>query len=138
MFGMLRTADFLLLFLPVRAVGTLFKQWIPDTNYKNKTNWEKGDIPCGYDIVEFVETMHAVLEMRLPIDGEFILNSGAGFSATGGHDPGCGAGVTIRFKDSQSLRWFNPALWAAAASSSDLQSGNFFFSVREESAPSPR
>lgn len=144
MFGMLRTADLLLLFLAVGAADALYKQWIPDTNYENKTNWDKGDVPCGNDIVQFlaqrkvsvfVEAMHAVQEMRLPIDGEFILNSGAGFSATSGRDPGCGAGVTVRFKDSESLRWFDPALWQAATSSEDLQSGNFLFSVHEESAP---
>lgn len=141
---MLRTAHVLLLILAVGAADALYKRWIPDTNYENKTNWDKGDVPCGNDIVEFlaqakvsvfVETMHAVHEMRLPIDGEFILKAGAGFSATSGHDPGCAAGVTARFKDSESLRWFNPALWQAASSSEDLQSGNFMFSVHEESAP---
>lgn len=144
LFGMLRTADILLLFLTVGAADALYKQWIPDTNYENKTNWDKGDVPCGNDIVEFmaqrkvsvfVETVHAVQEMRLPIDGEFILNSGAGFSAAGGYDPGCGAGVTARFRDPESLRWFNPALWQAAMASEDLQSGNVLFSVHEESAP---
>lgn len=140
----MRTADVLLLFLAVGVADGLYKQWIPDTNYENKTNWDKGDVPCGNDIVEFlaqrkvsvfVETVHAVQEMRLPIDGEFILNPGAGFSATSGHDPGCGAGVTVRFKDIESLRWFNPALWQAASSSEDLQSGNFLFSVHEDSTP---
>lgn len=142
-FGMLRTTA-VLLFLAVGAADALYKQWIPDTNYENKTNWDKGDVPCGNDIVEFsaqrkvsvfVETMHAIQEMRLPIDGEFILDSGAGFYANSGQDPGCGAGLTVRFKDSESLRWFNPALWQAAASSDDLQSGNFLFSVHEESVP---
>lgn len=145
LFGMLRTADLLLLLLlAVGAAEGLYKQWIPDTNYENKSNWDKGDVPCGTDIVEFlaqrkvsvfVETMHAVQEMKLPIDGEFILESGAGFSASGGHDADCGAGATVRFKDSESLRWFNPALWQAATSSEDLQSGNFLFSVHEESVP---
>lgn len=143
-FRMLRAADVLLLLLVVGQADALYKQWIPDTNYENKTNWDKGDVPCGNDIVEFsaqrkvsvfVKTMHAVHEMRLPIDGEFIFNSGAGFYATAERDPGCGAGVTTRFKDSESLRWFNPALWQGAASSDDLQSGNVLFSVHEESAP---
>lgn len=137
-------ATAVLLFLAAGTADALYKQWIPDTNYENKTNWDKGDVPCGSDVVEFsaqrkvsvfVETMHAIQEMRLPIDGEFILVSGAGFYATSGQDPGCGAGVTARFKDSESLRWFNPALWQAAASSGDLESGNFLFSVHEESIP---
>lgn len=144
MFGMLRTAGVLLLFLAVGAAEALYKQWIPDTNCENKSNWDKGDVPCGNDIAEFlakrnvsvfVETMRAVQEMRLPIDGEFILNSGAGFSAAGGHDPGCGAGATVRFKDPKALRWLNPALWQAATASEDLQSGNLLSSVHEESAP---
>uniref|UniRef100_A0AAZ3NRS9 Protein amnionless n=1 Tax=Oncorhynchus tshawytscha TaxID=74940 RepID=A0AAZ3NRS9_ONCTS len=60
--------------------------WIPDTNYENKTNWDKGSVPCGNDIVQFsaqrkvsvyVETVHSVQEIQLPVDGEFILPSGA-------------------------------------------------------------
>lgn len=67
------------------AADALYKQWIPDTNYENKTNWDKGSVPCGNDIVQFsaqrkvsvyVETVHSVQEMRLPVDGEFILPSG--------------------------------------------------------------
>lgn len=55
----------------------------------------------------FVESAHALQETRLPVDGGFILNLGAGFSATSGHDPGWGAGVNVRFEDPESLRWFN-------------------------------
>uniref|UniRef100_A0A8P4KAI9 Protein amnionless n=1 Tax=Dicentrarchus labrax TaxID=13489 RepID=A0A8P4KAI9_DICLA len=134
----------LLLFCLVGAANALYKQWIPDTNYENKTNWDKEEVPCGNDIVKFsaqrkvsvfVETTHAVQEMKLPVDGEFILNSGAGFYVVAGQDPGCGAGVTTQFKDSESLQWFNPALWQAAAALDDLQRGNFLFSVHEESVP---
>ncbi|XP_059204343.1 protein amnionless [Centropristis striata] len=142
---MLKTPDVLLLFLcVVGAADALHKQWIPDTNYENKTNWDKDAVPCGNDRVQFlaqrkvsvfVETTHAVQEMRLPVEGEFILNSGAGFYVVSGQDPGCGAGVTTQFKDSESLKWFNPALWQAAATLDDLQRGNFLFSVHEESVP---
>lgn len=141
---MLKTPDMLLLFCLVGATGALYKQWIPDTNYENKTNWDKEAVPCGNDIVQFsaqrkvsvfVETTHAVQEMRLPTDGEFILNSGAGFYVVSGQEPGCGAGVTTQFKDSESLQWFNPALWQAAVSLDDLQRGNVLFSVHEESVP---
>lgn len=141
---MLGTKDVLLLFSLVGTVGALYKRWIPNTNYENKTNWDKGAVPCGNDRVEFlaqrkvsvfVETMHAVQEMRLPVDGEFILNPGAGFYVISGKDPSCGAGVTAKFRDSESLQWYNPALWQAAATSDDLHSGNLLFSVHEESVP---
>ncbi|XP_021412010.2 protein amnionless-like [Oncorhynchus mykiss] len=126
------------------AADALYKQWIPDTNYENKTNWDKGSVPCGNDIVQFsaqrkvsvyVETVHSVQEIRLPVDGEFILPSGGGFTVSNGGDPGCGAGVTAQFKDAESLQWFDPALWQAAESSDDLEKGRFLFSVHEESVP---
>ncbi|TDH02950.1 hypothetical protein EPR50_G00158110 [Perca flavescens] len=141
---MLKSPDMLIFFCLVGAAGALHKQWIPDTNYENKTNWDKENVPCGNDIVQFpaqrkvsvfVETTHAVQEMKLPVDGEFILDSGAGFYVVRGQDSGCGAGVTTQFKDSESLQWFNPALWQAAATQDDLQRGNFLFSVHEESVP---
>ncbi|KAF7202206.1 protein amnionless [Nothobranchius furzeri] len=140
---MLRT-QVLLLFCLARATNAIYKQWIPDTNYENKTNWDKGDVPCGNDRVHFssqskvsvfVETMHAVQEILLPINGEFILNPGAGFYVVSGQDPSCGGGVTTNFKDSDSLQWFNPALWQTAATQNDLHQGNFLFSVHEESVP---
>lgn len=141
---MLKTPDVLLLVCLVGAASALYKRWIPDTNYENETNWDTGAVPCGSDAAEFsagrhvsvfVETTHAVREMRLPLDGEFILNSGAGFYAASRPDPSCGAGVTTRFKDSESLQWFDPALWQAAATLDDLQRGNLLFSVHEESVP---
>lgn len=144
LFKMVKTTDVLLLFCLVGAAGALYKQWIPDTNYENKTNWDKDDVPCGNDIVQFVaqrkvsvfvETPHAVQEMRMPVDGEFILNSGAGFYVVGGQDADCGTGITAEFKDSETLQWFNPTLWQTAATLNDLQQGSFLFSVHEESVP---
>lgn len=141
---MLGTKDLLLLFSLIGAASGLYKQWIPNTNYENETNWDKGTVPCGNDRVEFlaqrkvsvfVETVHAVQEMRLPIDGEFILNPGAGFYVISGKDPSCGAGVTANFRDSESLQWYDPALWQAAATSDDLHGGNLLFAVHEESVP---
>ncbi|KAM4598571.1 protein amnionless [Polymixia lowei] len=136
--------DVFLLLCLVGATNALYKQWIPDTNYENKTNWDKGVVPCGNDKVQFsaqrkvsvyVETTHSVQEMRLPVDGEFILNSGAGFYIGGGQEPGCGAGANTQFKDSESLQWFNPALWQAAATLDGLQKGRLLFAVHEESVP---
>ncbi|XP_024920527.1 protein amnionless [Cynoglossus semilaevis] len=141
---MMTTTDLLLLSCLTGAAGALYKQWIPDTNYENKTNWDKGDVPCGSDKVwfsaqrkvsVFVKTTHAVQEMRLPMDGEFILNSGAGFYVMAGQDPGCGQGVMTKFKDSDSLKWLDPALWQGAVTVDDLQRENFLFSVHEESVP---
>lgn len=141
---MLKTLDLLFFFCLFGTVGALYKQWIPDTNFENQTNWDRGVVPCGNDIAHFpaewkvsvfVETTHAVKELRLPIVGEFILNSGAGFFVTNGQDPGCGAGATIKFKNSDSPQWFNPALWQSAATQEDLQNNNFLFSVHEESVP---
>ncbi|KAJ7989805.1 hypothetical protein DPEC_G00308310 [Dallia pectoralis] len=126
------------------AAESLYKQWIPDTNYGNETNWDKGSVPCGNDIVQFlaqrkvsvyVETVYSIKEMRFPEDGEFILPSGGGFTVNSGGEPGCGAGVTTQFKDAQSLQWFDPALWKTAASSDDLEKGRLLFSVHEESVP---
>lgn len=143
-FKMLKMAQVLLICCLVGATNALYKQWIPDTNYENKTNWDKGEVPCGSDTVQFssqrkvsvfVETTHAVQEMTLPMDGEIILNSGAGFYVISGQDPDCGAGVMTKFKDADSLQWFNPALWQAAATLNDLQDGHFLFSVHEESVP---
>ncbi|KAM6957036.1 protein amnionless [Aplochiton taeniatus] len=128
----------------VGATNALYKQWIPDTNYENKTNWDNGVVPCGADRVSFsahgkvavyVETIHSVQEMRLPVVGEFILNSGSGFYVGGGAEPGCGAGVAVLFKDSEALQWFNPALWQAASTMEDLEKGRHLFSVHEQSVP---
>lgn len=131
-----------LCFLPF--ANSLYKQWIPDTNFENATNWDKGSIPCGSDQVVFlaqrkvsvyVETAHTITGMNLPMDGEFILTSGAGFSVRDGGDPGCGSGITVQFKDCESLKWFDPSLWVAASTFEDLHRGTYKFSVHEESVP---
>uniref|UniRef100_A0A8C6T8M2 Protein amnionless n=1 Tax=Neogobius melanostomus TaxID=47308 RepID=A0A8C6T8M2_9GOBI len=121
----------------------LYKQWIPDTNFENQTNWNTGVIPCGDAVAHFpaqrkvsvfVETAHAVKELRLPIVGEFIFNSGAGFFVPNGHEPGCES-TTIKFKNTDLTKWFDPALWQSAATQDDLENKNFVFSVHEESVP---
>ncbi|XP_077086760.1 protein amnionless [Siphateles boraxobius] len=122
----------------------LYKQWIPDTNFENATNWDKGSVPCRNDQVVFqaqrkvsvyVETSHTLTGMSLPVDGQLILASGSGFSVRDGGDPGCGSGVTAQFKDPESLKWFDPSLWLAATSIDDLHRGTYQFSVHEESVP---
>lgn len=134
-----------LLFLCILPfANALYKQWIPDTNFENATNWDKGSVPCGNDQVVFlaqrkvsvyVETAHTITAMSLPVDGQLILASGAGFTVREGGDPGCGSGVTAQFKDPESLKWFDPSLWVAATSIDDLHRGTYEFSVHEESVP---
>ncbi|KAL2101944.1 hypothetical protein ACEWY4_003705 [Coilia grayii] len=140
---LLRTAALVWLSL-LSPASALYKQWIPDTNYGNATNWDKGSVPCGTDRVHFaagrhvsvyVETVYSVLEMTLPVDGELILAPGAAFVSSNGQDPGCGAGVTATFKDSEGFRWFDPELWRAAATWDDLQASRYLFAVHEESVP---
>lgn len=135
------------LFILLSTLGSacaLYKQWVPDTNFENATNWDKGSVPCGSDQVVFpasgkvavyVEAVHMFSGMSLPVDGEFILASGAGFSTREGQDPSCGAGVTTHFRDPDSLRWLDPALWKAASSSDHLQNGPYLFFVHEETIP---
>lgn len=140
---MLKTRDMLFFFFVVCTADALYKQWIPDTNFENQTNWDTGVVPCGEAIAHFpaerkvsvfVETAHAVKELRLPIVGEFIFNSGAGFSVPSGNAPGCESS-TVKFKNPDSFKWFDPALWQAAATQDDLQKNKFIFSVHEESVP---
>ncbi|XP_051988993.1 protein amnionless-like [Xyrauchen texanus] len=136
--------NILLVFCILPFANALYKQWIPDTNFENATNWDKGSIPCGSDQVVFlaqreisvyVETAHTITGMSLPMDGELILVSGAGFSVQESGDPSCGSGVTAEFKDCESLHWFDPSLWVAATTFDDLHQGTYQFSVHEESVP---
>ncbi|XP_028843336.1 protein amnionless [Denticeps clupeoides] len=133
----------LVLLLSLPAALALYKQWIPDTNYETAANWDKGAVPCGRDTVQFaagrkvsvyVKAVHSALEMRLPVDGEMILSSGAAFVSSDGSDPAC-EGVWTAFRDAEGPRWLDPGLWSSAASWDDLQNGRFLFSVHEESVP---
>ncbi|KAJ0058059.1 hypothetical protein NL108_007331 [Boleophthalmus pectinirostris] len=140
---MLTTVDMLLFLCLICTADALYKQWIPDTNFENGTNWDGGVVPCGKSVADFaaeskvsvfVETAHAVKELRLPIFGEFILNSGAGFFVSNENEPGCESS-TIKFKNPDSLKWFDPTLWQSATTQDDLLNKNFLFSVHEESIP---
>ncbi|XP_007242944.3 protein amnionless [Astyanax mexicanus] len=126
------------------SVGGVYKQWIPDTNFENATNWDKGSVPCGSDqavfpaqgkVAVYVGLVHTLAGLSLPVDGEFVLAPGAGFSIRVGQDPSCGAGGTTQFKDVESLKWFDPDLWSAASSVDDFQKGSYLFFVHEESVP---
>lgn len=139
---MLKILNMLFFFSLICTASALYKQWIPNTNFENHTNWDTGVVPCGNAIAHFqaenkvsvfVETAHAVKELRLPIVGEFIFNSGAGFFVPNGNEPGCES-TTVTFKI-PSTKWFDPALWKTAATHDDLLNENFIFAVHEDSVP---
>uniref|UniRef100_A0A8W4F9C4 Protein amnionless n=1 Tax=Sus scrofa TaxID=9823 RepID=A0A8W4F9C4_PIG len=66
----------------------------------------------------------------LPLDGEFVLASGAGFSAqnTGSHLD-CSAGASALFLDPDRFLWHDPRLWSAG------DAGRSLFSVDAERVP---
>lgn len=136
--------DLFILLSMLGSACALYKQWIPDTNFENATNWDKGSVPCGSDQVVFpasgkvavyVDTAHTLSGMGLPTDGEFILATGAGFSIREGPDPSCGESGTTYFRDPDSQKWLDPALWKAASSLEHMQSGPYLFFVHEETVP---
>uniref|UniRef100_A0A8C3NG65 Protein amnionless n=1 Tax=Geospiza parvula TaxID=87175 RepID=A0A8C3NG65_GEOPR len=81
------------------ATAAVYKQWIPNTNFETASNWDKGRVPCARDVVHFekdkvvsvfVGSPHALTDMYLPLNGEFLLATGAAFTAfDGSWDPGC-------------------------------------------------
>ncbi|NXW01241.1 AMNLS protein, partial [Fregetta grallaria] len=72
----------------------------------------------------------------LPLNGELVLASGAGFAAfDGSWDPGCDSGATVRFADAEHHSWFDPTLWQAVSPSGELEPGRRIFSVDEERVP---
>ncbi|KAM9711929.1 protein amnionless isoform 3-T3 [Dama dama] len=66
----------------------------------------------------------------LPLDGEFVLASGAGFGATdAGSRPDCGTGARARFLDPDRFLWLDPLLWRPGDAARGL------FSVDAERVP---
>ncbi|XP_067411123.1 protein amnionless isoform X2 [Emydura macquarii macquarii] len=127
------------------APVAVYKQWIPNTNFENASNWDKDRLPCANDMVlfksnevisVFVQSSHSLTDMYLPLNGEFIMAPGAGFAAfDGSWDPGCDTGSDITFIDAEKYKWHDPALWHAATSLADLEQGNYIFTVDEERVP---
>ncbi|KAF3830841.1 hypothetical protein GH733_002079 [Mirounga leonina] len=79
---------------------------------------------------------HSISDMLLPRDGEFVLASGAGFSAPdASRDPGCGTGTRARpgapalFLDADRFSWHDPRLWRSGDAAQGL------FSVDAERVP---
>ncbi|XP_009635168.1 protein amnionless [Egretta garzetta] len=127
------------------AAVAVYKQWIPNTNFETASNWDKGRIPCASDVVHFekdkvvsvfVRSPHVLTDMYLPLNGELVLASGAGFAAfDGSWDPGCNSGATLRFADAEHRAWFDPTLWQAVSPGGELLPGGRTFSVDEERVP---
>ncbi|KAM4690538.1 protein amnionless [Rhinophrynus dorsalis] len=128
----------------VRFTDAIYKQWIPNTNFENASNWNGQRVPCSQDKVVFennkkvsvyVQSRHSLTDMYLPWDGELILAPGAGFSASSGDEADCEKGSTTTFNDADRYQWFDPTLWNSALSIDDLESGKSLFSVDSERVP---
>uniref|UniRef100_A0A8B9PXJ4 Protein amnionless n=1 Tax=Apteryx owenii TaxID=8824 RepID=A0A8B9PXJ4_APTOW len=115
------------------AAGAVYKRWLPNTNFETASNWDEGRVPCAGDVIHFDRDK---VPLYLPLNGEFILASGAGFAAfDGSWDPRCDSGSAARFGDAEGFAWFDPALWQTAASPGELQQGGRIFAVDEERVP---
>ncbi|XP_036887037.1 protein amnionless isoform X1 [Sturnira hondurensis] len=116
-----------------------YKIWVPDTDFDTADNWSQNRTPCAGAAVEFpadkmasvlVRAAHSVSDMLLPLDGEFVLAAGAGFSAAGASsDSACGAGAAALFLDPDRFSWHDPRSWRPR----DLTHG--LFSVDAERVP---
>ncbi|XP_068108386.1 protein amnionless isoform X2 [Hyperolius riggenbachi] len=125
-------------------VDAIYKRWIPNTNFENASNWHEQRLPCARDnavfasnkkVSVFVQSLHSLTDLYLPLDGEFILSSSGGFMAASAEDPGCGEGAVINFRDTDNYQWLDPAHWQAAVSTDDLENGILLFSVDAERVP---
>ncbi|NWV70691.1 AMNLS protein, partial [Malurus elegans] len=127
------------------ASAAVYKQWIPNTNFETASNWDKGRVPCASDEIHFekdkvvsvfVRSPHTLTDMYLPLNGELVLASGAGFTAfDGSWDPGCDSGILLRFTDTEHRAWFDPTLWQDVLPSGELKPSGPLFSVDEERVP---
>ncbi|KAK2560057.1 Protein amnionless [Acropora cervicornis] len=63
------------------------KRWLPNTNFNNSANWDKGRVPCVGDNVQLnqegrplavsLRTVHTLKSLSLPVEGEVIFFDGA-------------------------------------------------------------
>ncbi|XP_032995148.1 LOW QUALITY PROTEIN: protein amnionless [Lacerta agilis] len=143
-----RMKRLLFFYIFLHLLGTssaVYKQWIPDTNFENASNWDKGRTPCSNDVILFrssevvsvyVQSSHSLTDMYIPLNGEFILAPGAGFAAfDGSFDPGCETASEVTFASADNFQWYDPTLWRAATSLDNLDQGKHIFSVDEERVP---
>ncbi|XP_025023927.1 protein amnionless, partial [Python bivittatus] len=123
----------------------VYKQWIPNTNFENASNWDQNRVPCAKDVIlfgsskivsVFVQASHSLTGMYLPLNGEFILAPGAGFAAfDGNYNPGCETASEVSFNSAENYEWYDPTLWHAATSLENLDLGKYIFLVDEERVP---
>ncbi|KAM4853131.1 protein amnionless [Thomomys bottae] len=116
-----------------------YKVWVPNTDFETAANWSQNRTPCAGDAVQFpagkvvtvlVRESHAVSDVLLPLDGELVLASGAGFSAVvDGAHPECNTGGPALFRNPDRFSWLDPHLWRTR----DQAPG--FFSVDAERVP---
>ncbi|XP_004434335.1 PREDICTED: protein amnionless [Ceratotherium simum simum] len=109
-----------------------YKFWVPNTHFDDATSWSQNRTPCAGAAVGFpadkmvsvlVRGGHSVSDMLLPLDGEFVLASGASFSAPdNSSDSECSAGAPALFLDPDRFWWHDPSLWR----SGDAAHGLFF------------
>ncbi|XP_043929524.1 protein amnionless [Protopterus annectens] len=141
----MKTVLLFILYLKSGLIGAVYKQWIPDTNFDNATNWDKARVPCFKDKIYFdsrmsvsvyVQSTHLLTEMHIPLDGEFIFVPDSGFAAsTGSDDPNCHKGENLNFISPDQNAWYDPKMWHAAASIDDLEKNKYLFTVDEERVP---
>ncbi|XP_057589943.1 protein amnionless [Hippopotamus amphibius kiboko] len=116
-----------------------YKLWVPNMDFDTATNWSQNRTPCAGAAVEFpadkmvsvlVREGHSISDMLLPLDGEFILASGAGFGApdTSSHLD-CSPGAPALFLDPDRFWWHDPRLWRSGDAALGL------FSVDAERVP---
>ncbi|XP_029092044.1 protein amnionless isoform X4 [Monodon monoceros] len=116
-----------------------YKFWVPNTDFDAAANWSQNRTPCAGATVEFpadkmvsvlVREGHSISDMLLPLDGEFVLASGAGFSALDiGSHLDCSTGGPALFRDPDRFCWHDPRLWRSGDAAHGL------FSVDAERVP---
>ncbi|XP_069921528.1 protein amnionless [Oryctolagus cuniculus] len=130
----------LVLWLQLCALaGAASKRWVPSTNFDDAANWSQNRTPCAGGAAQFpadkavsvlVRGDHALSDLLLPLDGELVLASGAGFSASdAGSDPDCGPGARALFLNPDRFLWHDPLLWRSEDEARGL------FSVDAERVP---
>ncbi|XP_042328206.1 protein amnionless [Sceloporus undulatus] len=137
--------SFFIFFCLLGTSSAMYKQWIPNTNFENTSNWDKGRVPCARDLIlfdsneavsVFVQATHSLTDMYIPLNGEFIMAPGAGFAAfDDSYDPGCETASKVTFNTAENYQWYDPTLWHGATSLENLDQGKYIFSVDEERVP---
>jgi len=98
------------------------KKWLPNTNFNNPANWNKGRVPCDQDDVQLdkskkplalsLKNSHIIKSLSLPMNGEVIFYDGAelSFSDTDQDLNRCQDPGDLHFLASVQ-NWYNPYNW---------------------------